>query len=37
MQIIPAVNIPTKGGEKNFDIFSMLLNQRIIYIIGGIL
>lgn len=36
MQIIPAVNIPTKGGEKNFDIFSMLLNQRIIYIIGEI-
>lgn len=36
MNFIPAVSIPSKDGNKNYDIFSLLLSERIIFITGEI-
>ena len=36
MHYIPSVSIPTYEGNKNFDIYSMLLYERIIFISGEI-
>lgn len=36
MNFIPAVSIPSKDGNKNYDIFSLLLSQRIIFVTGEI-
>lgn len=36
MNIIPAVNITNFDGSKNYDLFSLLLSERIIMIIGEI-
>lgn len=36
MNFIPAVSIKNNDGIKNFDIYSMLLSERIIFIVGEI-
>ena len=36
MNFIPAVSILSKDGNKNYDIFSLLLSERIIFITGEI-
>ena len=36
MNFIQAVSIPSKDGNKNYDIFSLLLSERIIFITGEI-
>ena len=36
MTFIPAVSLKNKDGIKNYDIYSMLLSERIVFITGEI-